>query len=299
MYKWNKKGLLIKPNSKLWWMQSHAMIPTPEHIDGNVYKIYYSGRDIDNRSHIGYAVVELGSEVKVVDFSSEPVLTLGDLGCFDDNGVTPSSIVRNGNDTFLYYIGWNPGSTTRMHIYGGLAISNDNGKTFNRYSKAPIIERCKVNPYINTAPFVLKENDLWRMYYVSGVEWVHKDLPRYNIQYATSNDGKIWSRKGHVAIDFKDKENALARPFVIKEDNKYKMWFASKGDNYRLRYAESDNGVLWERKDDLVGISVSENGKDTAMIEYAAVVPFKGSKYMFYNGNNYGHGGILLAMSEE
>src|SRR3546814_7273145 len=67
------------------------------------------------------------------------------------------------------------------------------------------------------------------MYYVAGVGWRHRDLPRYNIQYATSRDGLHWHRDGTVAIDFaSDAENALARPFVLKEDGRYRMWFRSE-----------------------------------------------------------------------
>src|SRR3546814_9435949 len=84
------------------------------------------------------------------------------------------------------------------------------------------------------------------MYYVAGVGWRHRDLPRYNIQYATSRDGLHWHRDGTVAIDFaSDEENALARPFVLKEDGRYRMWFAHKGEAYRPGYAESDAGIRW------------------------------------------------------
>src|SRR3546814_12957581 len=117
-----------------------------------------------------------------------------------------------------------------MHLFGGLAVSTDGGRSFERASRAPVIERCAVNPYLNTAPFVLHEDGQWRMYYVAGVGWRHRDLPRYNIQYATSRDGLHWHRDGNVAIDFaSDEENALARPFVLKEDGRSRMWFAHPG----------------------------------------------------------------------
>jgi predicted GH43/DUF377 family glycosyl hydrolase len=298
MFHWKKLGLIIKPNKNVWWMQTHCMIPTPEHVEGSLYKIYFSGRNDQNQSHIGFALIDMENPTQVLEYSKEPILKPGDLGCFDDNGVTPSCLVKNGKETHLYFIGWNPGSTIRMHIFGGLALSQDNGKTFERYSRAPIIERNRVNPFINTAPFVLKEDNRWIMYYVSGVEWVHRDLPRYNIQISLSQDGKNWVREGQVAIDFINDENALARPFVIKEDNKYKMFFASKGEsnpNYRLKYAESADGLNWKRLDDQINFDVSTSGEDSEMIEYAAIVVHKGKKIMFYNGNNYGFGGILVA----
>jgi len=299
MYKWKKCGLIIKPNPKVWWMQTHAMVPTLEKIDDKTLKIYFSSRDDKNRSHIGHAIIDLDNPEKILEISKEPVLVPGALGCFDDNGVTPCSIVKNGNETNLYYIGWNPGSTTRMHIYGGLAISQDNGKTFQRYSRAPILERNIVNPYINTAPYAMKisENEWW-MYYVSATEWVHKDLPRYNIQFAKSIDGKNWIREGKVCIDFKDNEDALARPYVIKENGIYQMWYSYKGNNYRIGYAESNDGLNWTRMDEKAGLDTTNSVWDSDMIEYAVVTTYNDRKLLFYNGNNYGLDGIGLAIQE-
>ena len=300
-YNWKKLGLIITPQTDKWWMQSHAMIPTLERLDETTCRIYFSGRDENNRSHISYADIDLREPTKALQFSETPVLGLGRLGCFDDNGVTPSCLINHDGKKYLYYIGWNPGSTVRMHLFGGLAISTDNGKTFERYSEAPIIERCKANPFLNTAPFVLREDSRWLMYYVSGTEWVHKDLPRYNIQIATSENGLDWKRDGRIAIDYKDStENALARPFVIKDkDGLYKMWFSYKSTKYTLGYAESQEGINWTRMDNAVGIQPSEEGWDSDMIEYAAVTQYKNTKIMFYNGNNYGHGGIGVAIHDE
>ena len=137
------------------------------------------------------------------------------------------------------------------------------------------------------------------MWYISSTGWVHEDLPEYNIRYAESNDGISWKREGIVCIDYKSlNEHAHARPFVIKEDNIYKMWYAYKGEYYRIGYAESNDGVVWARKDELAGIDVSESGYDSEMIEYPIVIIHNGEKCMFYNGNNYGFNGTLLAILE-
>jgi hypothetical protein len=137
------------------------------------------------------------------------------------------------------------------------------------------------------------------MWYVSGVEWVHRDLPRYNIKYAESNDGLHWQRSGVVCIDFEGPdENALARPCVIKENGIYKMWFSYKGDYYRIGYAESSDGIDWQRLDGEVGIDISPSGWDSQMIEYSYVFSHEGKKYMLYNGDDYGKEGIGLAVAE-
>jgi hypothetical protein len=298
---WIKGGLFIVPQKKIWWMQTHAMLPTVDHLGGDIYQCYFSGRDSENRSYIGNAKIKIDRGIKVLRYNTHPILTLGNLGCFDDNGVTPSWIISCGRKKYLYYIGWNKGSTVRMSLITGLAISTDSGRTYKRYSEAPLLDRTAKEPYsILTAPSVLREKGVWRMWYVSCFGWKHRDLPQYNIKYAQSKDGIHWERKGIVCIDFKSKtEHALARPCVLKENNVYKMWYSYKGKNYRLGYAESKNGTEWQRKDSLVGIKASKTGWDSKMIEYAFVFKHRGTKYMFYNGNEYGKTGIGYATLRE
>lgn len=301
LQKWKKQGLIITPQRNLWWMQTHAMLPTVDFVKDDLYRIYFSGRDKENRSHIGYALVKVEKSFQVLDYSSEPVLTLGNLGCFDDNGVTPSWIVNHNDKKYLYYIGWNKGSTVRMSLIVGLAISDDRGETFKRYSKAPLLERTDGEPYsILTAPCVLIEEGVWKMWYVSGIGWRDKDLPQYNIKYAQSKDGLHWERKEIICIDLKPKtEHALARPCVREEGEIYKMWYSYKGENYRIGYAQSKDGLAWKRKNREVGIDVSARGWDSEMIEYAFVFEHKGNKYMLYNGNDYGKEGIGYAVLEK
>ena len=300
MKRWKKFGLFIVPQRDKWWSLTHAMIPTPDSLGFGIFRVYYSGRNAKNQSHITWADVDLNEPCRVLCHSEGPVLLPGALGCFDDNGVTPSCLIDlGGGEKALYYIGWNPGSTVRMHLFGGLAISRDEGKTFERWSRAPILERSKTDPYLNTAPWVVRDVKGYRMFYVSGHEWVHKDLPRYNIKTAFSKDGKEWLREGHVCIDFKDgNENALARPYVLIENGFWRMWFGYKSVEYRIGYAESRDGLNWDRLDHLAGIDVSASGFDSQMIEYAAIVKHNGRYFMFYNGNNYGVEGIGLAVSE-
>lgn len=300
MTPWKKLGLFIEPQRDKWWSLTHAMIPTPEALGNGIFRIYYSGRNANNQSYIVWADVDLNEPFRVIGYSDGAVLSPGQLGCFDDNGVTPSCVIDFPNgEKALYYIGWNPGSTVRMHLFGGLAISHDGGQTFERWSRAPILERTRTDPYLNTAPWVVRDGNGYRIFYVSGHEWVHKDLPRYNIKTAYSLDGKHWVREGHVCIDFKDAtENALARPYVVKEDGLWRMWFSYKSTDYRIGYAESRDGLTWERLDHLAGIDVSPSGFDSEMIEYGAVVRHDGRRFMFYNGNNYGVEGIGLAVEE-
>jgi hypothetical protein len=303
-WRFRKLGLLIAPKPELWWMRSHAMVPTLDRLDEDHLRVYFSGRDERNRSYIGYAVLDLNYATNepgraIVDFSAEPVLSLGELGAFDDNGVSPSCVVNDGTARRLYYIGWNRGATVRMHLFGGLALSSDGGFSFRRWSRAPILERTDREPFLNTAPYVVQTERGWRVYFVACIGWKTPDLPRYHIRSAESDDGLTFRREGHVCIDLSGpEENALARPMVLREGPVWRMWFASKGDAYRLGYAESLDGLSWVRDDSYAGLSVSADGFDSEMVEYAAVTKHRDHYIMFYNGNDYGRGGIGLAIED-
>lgn len=296
---WVKKGLIIQPDKKKWWMNSHAMLPTPQHIKGNFYKIYYSGRDKYGVSHVGFSNVEIeGENIFELSKSTEPILFPGERGCFDDNGVTPSCIIDNK----LFFIGWNSGTTTyRMSLIMGLAIENHEGK-FIRHSRAPLIQRTDREPFgISTAPFVIKSEKGFQMWYVSGEGWINKDLPKYNIKYAYSDDGILWKNEGVVSLELIEKETALARPCVIKNENYYEMYFSFKDPalGYRIGHAISKDGINFERdKNQINYLSVSDDGWDSEMVEYSFVFKHKGVEFMLYNGNNYGKNGIGYAVKK-
>ncbi len=296
---WVKHGVILKPDPDRYWMKSHVAVPTLEHVQGDIYRMYFCSRDASNRSHIGYSEFDIRNPTQMLQVTPEPVLGLGELGAFDDNGVTPTWVMEVDGKKFLYYVGWNMGTTVRMHLHVGLAISSDGGRTFQRHSRAPMLERISVDPLLTATLSILKEGDTYRMWYISGDSWFERNgetIPVYNIKYAESQDAVHWDRKGHVCIDYKDDdEHALARPCVIKEDGLYKMWFSHKGADYRIGYAESTDGYEWKRMDEKVGLDVITSDFDSVMQEYAFVVVHGGTKYMFYNGNEYGKEGIGLA----
>lgn len=301
--KWEKLGLIIDPPGDSYWNKTHAMLPIANQIEGSLYKIFYSGRDERNISHIGYAVIDLNEPEKLLDTAVNPVLSPGQLGCFDDNGVSPSCVVDLPDRKYLYYIGWKPRCTTRMSVVAGLAESTDGGRSFARVSRAPILRRTDKEPFgIMTAPWVLTSGALFRMWYVSGLEWVHADLPRYNIKYAESDDGIVWRQNAIIAIDSRDElETSLARPCVIECAHGFRMWYSYKydGADYRMGYAESIDGIEWQRRDQQVGISTSSSGWDSVMVEYGHVFLHGGQYYMLYNGNSYGESGAGLAVLAE
>ena len=200
-------------------------------------------------------------------------------------------------------MGWKPRSTTRFSLVAGLAISRD-GKKFKRYSDSPILFNNNNEPIsILTAPWVIEENGLFRMWYVSGIKWIHSDLPKYNIKYAESNDGFNWKQTGKVALDNHNEFTALARPCVLKIKDKYYMWYSAKTPDtqYQIFCANSNNGVDWDySSNNISGLQRSYHldAWDSQMIEYAHVSKINNKLFMLFNGNEYGKSGMGLAIAE-
>jgi len=291
---WEKRGLLLPAPPPLSWAASHAALPVPQPLaDGHV-RLYFSARDAEGRSQIACAELETLEAGAPARFRPEPVVGLGPKGAFDDNGVTSSCLVEHDRRQLLYYTGWTLGVTVPFRFFVGCAVSEDGGATFRKLSPAPVLGPTAVDPFLTASPWVLVEEGRWHMWYVSGTGWdvvEGEPRPRYHVKYAESDDGSSWDRDGRVCIDFAAAdEYAIGRPCVVRDGDLYRMWFCSRGGAYRIGYAESADGLSWERSE--AGIDVSAEGWDSEMQAYPVVFDHAGGRHMLYNGNGYGATGI-------
>jgi hypothetical protein len=299
---WKKLGFIFNASGQHPWMQTHAAVPFAEPMGGNLFRVYFSARDSDNRAHTGTLIMELSDTPRVVDLEPHPTIAPGNLGCFDDSGAMLSWITKSGNDRYYYYIGWNRGVTVPFRNSVGLAVAYGDGKP-SRYAEGPILDRTMFEPHFVANPCVLKDGALWRMWYLACTEWRvmgGKPEHRYHIKYAESEDGINWQRDRHVAIDYiDDRETAISRPCVIRDSDCWRMWYSYRGQAYRIGYATSLDGKNWTRRDSEAGIDTSPSGWDSTMIEYPHVFDHNGARYMLYNGNRFGETGFGLAIWED
>jgi hypothetical protein len=307
---WQKKGLIYCPDGTKSWSLSHAQVPVTDlDLAHNKIRIYFSTRDEFGRSLPDFIEVAANNPLKIITKNSEPLLPLGAPGTFDDCGVMPSWIVNFQNKKYLYYIGWNVRNTIPYHNAVGLAISHDNGATFEKISAGPLWDRNYKEPHYSGSSCVLvDDNNVWRNWYLSCTEWRlvnGKMEPRYHIKYAESQDGIEWRREGVISIDYlDDNEAGIVKASVIKENNLYRMWYSyrnfseyrtNSNSSYRIGYAESTDGMHFKRMDHLSGIDISNKGWDDLMICYPHVVDVKNKRLMFYNGNGFGQSGFGYA----
>ena len=298
---WQKLGLVYCADGTQPWAASHAYIPTSWMLEEERIRVFVAFLDNERIGRVGFVDVSARDPRQVLKVSAEPVLDIGQPGTFDDSGVTPICALEHAGKLHLYYVGWQRGAQVRYYLFTGLAVSSDGGEHFTRHSEAPLLDRSDGELFVRTAANVLKDGNVWRMWYIAGDKWIDvsgQQVPTYNMRYLESDTPTAWGRRGEVCLDLADEDEfGFGRPFVVKEDGLFRMWYSirTRSKGYRLGYAESPDGRSWTRKDDQAGLDVSEEGWDSQMICFACVQPTRYGTYMFYNGNNYGETGFGVA----
>jgi hypothetical protein len=288
---WERLGLIFTPDRRRWWQRSHAALPTVLPLGGALHRVYFTSRDEHARSHTGWFDLDLDT-LAVTAACEEPVLAPGPPGHFDGDGVWAASAVADGDRVHLYTIGWNAGRPPLYYPSIGLAVSTDGGRTFVRHGRVPVLARSEHDPWMVSGPHVVKEGPRWRMWYLSGQGW-EGERSSYHVKYAESDDGIAWRRDGRVCLAG---EGNVARACVLRDGDRYRAWFsADAGDGYRIAYAESPDGLVWERAAGWA-LEPSGDGWESAAVAYPFVIRHGDRLVMLYNGDGFGRDGIGVAV---
>jgi hypothetical protein len=243
---------------------------------------------------------------RILAHSAGPVLTLGDIGDFDDSGANPSSLVSFKGQRLMFYTGWQRHQRAPYSLFTGVAVEASENQ-FCKHARVPVLDRTNEEPHIRAAPFVLSGDKSLRMWYVSSNRWIHRgDRLHYDvaIHHAESDDGVRWTVTAPRCLvpDAAQGEYAIGRPSVLIDEDRYRMWYSIRSHRapYSMGYAESPDGLHWTRMDRDVGIARSpDGGWDSEMICYPSVIRAGGQLLMFYNGNQHGRTGFGCAQISE
>ncbi|MFY0631076.1 MAG: hypothetical protein JXR05_11890 [Flavobacteriaceae bacterium] len=300
---WQKKGLIYSPPFDNSWKDNSALTPTPIAIDEDTIRIFCGFRNSKGVSRIGYVDVNSNNPSEIKKVSNESILDIGNLGNFDDNGVILGDVIRLGNDILMYYVGFQLVENVKFLAYSGLAISKDNGNSFERYQKTPILDRSDEALFIRAIHSITYENGLFKIWYATGSGWELIDgkyYPQYDINYIESNSAFEFPKKGTKCIinNPENKEYRIGRPRVYKsETGSYIMnyTYGTTDGRYQAGQAVSKDGIQWERRDEDFELKPSETGWDSMHLCYPALISVKNKTYLFYNGNNMGYEGFGYA----
>ena len=286
------------------WRDNTFITPTPFLLTEEVIRIYGGFRDAGGASRIGFIDVEAKDPKKIIRVSETPVLDIGKEGMFDDNGVILGSVIRVNNEIWMYYVGFQLVKKVKFLAFSGLAISTDNGNTFNRVADTPVLDRSGDEHYIRAIHTVIREENRFRTWYSTGNRWQiinNIPYPQYKIMYTESADGISFPAKAGIdCIDVQNDEYRIGRPTTFFEDGKYKMFYTrdTLSKVYSAGYAESEDGINWVRKDEEFNLPLSETGWDSETICYPVPLNTRYGYYLFYSGNNMGQTGVGFAVKK-
>ncbi|MBK6594430.1 MAG: hypothetical protein IPG23_17960 [Burkholderiales bacterium] len=316
--KWSKLGKIFDPTGYRLPDNCFGFAQAPQALvlDDRV-RIYFSTRERDSigkiLSHVAFVDFDKAFR-NIINISKSTVIALGKLGCFDEHGIFPVNVLKDGNRVLAFTTGWNRKVSVSADASIGLAVSHDDGLTFQKYGQGPVMAASLHEPFLVGDPFVTKHGDLFHMWYIFGLRWMksaESEAPDrvYKIAHATSVDGIQWHRDGRTVIaDKLNADECQALPTVFQRGDKYHMYFCYRQAHgfrnhnergYRLGYAYSNDLVHWIRDDTLAGIDVSGEGWDSQMQCYPHTFELDGKIYMLYNGNEFGRYGFGLAVLQE
>lgn len=156
-------------------------------------------------------------------------------------------------------------------------------------------------------PVVVKRKDGYHMWY-TGQTWSNGRDGRSQIGYATSTDGRHWTRKSRkpvLAPQLAWEKTAVMCPHVLWDEQAqlFKMWY-SGGEQYEpdaIGYATSKDGLNWKK---YAGNPVFANDPsrewEQAKVTACQVIKEKNAYYMFYIGfKNVDYAQIGIARSKD
>jgi len=302
--RWRKLGRLYDPTSGTRHpkLRTHAANPVPMPLGGDLFRVFYSGRDDHNRSSVGAVDIDVVRRQVVADWS-DPVFVHGEPGTFHADGVSLGNFYRVGDVTYLLFMAWQTpmdghwrGDIGRLIVTPELTLIAD--------SPTPLMGADETDPISLSYPWVMANPaggfDMW---YGSTLTWdAGNGEMLHVIGYAQSSDGNIWCRKGPEVPHEIGAAQAFSRPTVVgSEVEGYHMWYSYRGapaGKYRIGHAFSLERGSWIQTHDTPDIDVSPDGWDSEMIEYPFVFDHSGARYMLYNGNGYGKTGFGIAVLE-
>jgi predicted GH43/DUF377 family glycosyl hydrolase len=303
LMKWEKIGLVWRPDGSRKWALTHATCPTPIIRKNGELRVFVQSRDSENIGRVGFVDLDPSDPMRIIRVAKDPVLDIGRPGTFDDNGVLQTCVINIEGRLVMYYVGFELSRRIRYRLLTGIAVSDDEGESFKRISEVPVLDRRDGERFFRGGPFVYKEkHGSYTMIYVSGDDWINingKEMPVYDLRRISSSDGFNWSNESAVILKHDPQtEHGFGRPYVLQENSAYKLYYSVRKKEpcaYRMGYAESEDGEVWLRKGDDFGLDITLGAWDSESIEYAAPIRLGNKNLVFYNGNDFGGSGFGLA----
>lgn len=301
------------PNACVQFAQSPQALVFDDFV-----RIYFSTRALDptNGKYLSHiAFVDMQKDLReIIRVSEKTVIPLGGLGCFDEHGIFPMNVLRHSGQIYGYTCGWNRRVSVSVDTGVGLAISHDDGLTFERMGAGPVLSASLHEPCLVGDGFVKVIGGTFHMWYIFGTGWKRfaPDTPAdrtYKIGHAVSMNGIDWVKEEarQIIDDRLGADESQALPTVVQIGERHHMFFCYRESfdfrtankrGYRIGHAYSDDLLNWTRDDSNPHLEIGEGEWDSEMQCYPHAFECDGRFYLLYNGNEFGRHGFGLAEIE-
>ena len=288
------------------WTNGVSIVPT---ADGKTYRMYYAGR---KGAGIGLAEAAIANPLSWKEHPASPVLVPREDN-WEGNQINQPRVVKVTDMHWrMYYTGWGFPGPDKPKALGSpwamnIAESFDGGTIWKRLRDEPIMERGGAGSPDDGAacvPMVIRVGDEWMMWYTAGQIAPDGQL-NVHLCLATSPDGVWWEKyAGNPVLTDQagDTPHIFAsRCYVRHDDGVFRMWYSySMGQpSYRIRYAESLDGIHWERAPIAPVLNASPTPAwDDMRVEYPEVQVVDGAFRLWFCGNEFGSVGYATGVIE-
>lgn len=199
---------------------------------------------------------EISAQTNFTHVTDHPVFSYGASGEWDDGTVWNPAVIKDGDTLRMWYTGFDCSVWESPKGKIGYAWSLD-GIEWHRFAGNPVLSgelSWEASSLYGCA--MIKDGDTFKMWYGAG------GFPSSTkVGYATSEDGKTWSKHPDPVLQVGPSPNwdysMIVPHTVVKEDSIYKMWYWGGKPGFPFEssvpqtgLATSADGINWVKYDD-------------------------------------------------
>jgi predicted GH43/DUF377 family glycosyl hydrolase len=233
----------VVPTPDLDAWDAEGYVNTMLVVDGT-YHLFYQGHEHGSPLlrfyDIGHATSTDGTNW--VKDPANPVLTRGDAGEWDEDGVVGAAVIHDGTGFRMWY-----GGSIGEGDAVGYATSPD-GTTWTKHEANPVMGPGPAGAFDDYGLWpgtVLFDGETYRMWYTGD----HQGEDIYwQIGYAESDDGLSWTRHPTPVVepDGYWSGYVVYSPTVVFDGTTFRMWYAGHSGSWTsIGYAVSTDGIEW------------------------------------------------------
>lgn len=248
---------VLRSGAPVYWDQSPQ---DPSVVkDGDVYYMYYGGSiQLPTESYSVIAVATSYDGRHWTKMDGFNIVMNRTPGTWDSPyGPGAPSVLKDGGVYKMWY--HVAAGTVPLRASIGYATSTD-GIQWTKHP-GPVLSPGSFPWESNsvTHPLVIKDGQMYRMYYVANYEYPGGGL---GLAMATSADGIHWTKHPSLIYQHDPRYSGMQSPTVVRMLGQWHMWYSFGSAS--IYYATSPDGISWTQVRQEAALNVNQNGCSSA-----------------------------------